>query len=85
MEISIRQVGALLTMQLSEETKVPSREEDRGTDGQERMGRVIDLGRLAVHYGWIPLILYVGRRVQKTVDADGRVYTKFAETGVVEV
>ncbi|KIM95911.1 hypothetical protein OIDMADRAFT_20879 [Oidiodendron maius Zn] len=34
-------------MQLSEETK-------------ERIGKVIDLSRVAIHYGYLPLILYLG-------------------------
>ncbi|KAH8600798.1 TOM7 family-domain-containing protein [Bisporella sp. PMI_857] len=34
-------------MQLSEETK-------------ERIGKLIDLSRVAVHYGYLPLIVYLG-------------------------
>ncbi|CZR58972.1 TOM complex component Tom7 [Phialocephala subalpina] len=34
-------------MQLSEESK-------------ERIGKVIDLSRVAIHYGYLPLILYLG-------------------------
>ncbi|KAI4743462.1 hypothetical protein E4T50_06177 [Aureobasidium sp. EXF-12298] len=34
-------------MQLSEETK-------------ERISRVIDISRVAVHYGYLPLIIYLG-------------------------
>ncbi|KAF2158180.1 Tom7-domain-containing protein [Myriangium duriaei CBS 260.36] len=34
-------------MQLSEETK-------------ERIGRLIDFSRNAIHYGYLPLILYLG-------------------------
>lgn len=39
------------------------REERRiGTDvdGQERITRLIDLSRVVVHYGYLPLILYIG-------------------------
>ncbi|CAG8984020.1 hypothetical protein HYALB_00002960 [Hymenoscyphus albidus] len=34
-------------MQLSEETK-------------ERIGKFIDLSRVAIHYGYLPLIVYLG-------------------------
>ncbi|KAF2086817.1 Tom7-domain-containing protein [Saccharata proteae CBS 121410] len=34
-------------MQLSEETK-------------ERISKIIDVSRVAVHYGYLPLILYLG-------------------------
>ncbi|TVY67537.1 Mitochondrial import receptor subunit tom7, partial [Lachnellula suecica] len=34
-------------MQLSEETK-------------ERIGKVIDISRVAIHYGYLPLIIYLG-------------------------
>ncbi|KAL2067930.1 hypothetical protein VTL71DRAFT_16028 [Oculimacula yallundae] len=34
-------------MQLSEETK-------------ERIGKVIDFSRVAIHYGYLPLIIYLG-------------------------
>ncbi|KAI5854917.1 TOM complex component Tom7 [Tricharina praecox] len=34
-------------MQLSEETK-------------ERISRIIDLSRVAIHYGYLPLIIYLG-------------------------
>ncbi|KAH6684154.1 TOM7 family-domain-containing protein [Halenospora varia] len=34
-------------MQLSEETK-------------ERIGKLIDVSRVAIHYGYLPLILYLG-------------------------
>jgi len=27
---------------------------------KERISRVLDAGRVALHYGWIPLVLYVG-------------------------
>jgi len=37
----------LVNMQLSEETK-------------ERISRVIDISRVAVHYGYLPLIIYLG-------------------------
>ena len=30
------------------------------SDLQERIARVIDMGRIAIHYGWLPLILYIG-------------------------
>ncbi|CAD0109876.1 unnamed protein product, partial [Aureobasidium uvarum] len=36
-----------VNMQLSEETK-------------ERISRVIDISRVAVHYGYLPLIIYLG-------------------------
>ncbi|KAK6330828.1 hypothetical protein TWF718_003026 [Orbilia javanica] len=34
-------------MQISEETK-------------ERITRIIDISRVAIHYGYLPLILYIG-------------------------
>ncbi|CAD6501719.1 BgTH12-01969 [Blumeria graminis f. sp. triticale] len=34
-------------MQFSEETK-------------ERIGKIIDLSRVAIHYGYLPLIVYLG-------------------------
>ncbi|PMD28440.1 hypothetical protein NA56DRAFT_696211 [Hyaloscypha hepaticicola] len=34
-------------MQLSEESK-------------ERIGKIIDISRVAIHYGYLPLILYLG-------------------------
>jgi len=27
---------------------------------QERIGRIIDVSRVAIHYGYLPLILYLG-------------------------
>lgn len=27
---------------------------------KERISRVLDAGRVALHYGWIPLVLYIG-------------------------
>ncbi|KAI5804060.1 mitochondrial outer membrane translocase complex, subunitt Tom7 [Peziza echinospora] len=29
-------------------------------ESKERITRLIDVGRIAVHYGYIPLILYLG-------------------------
>ncbi|KAF8416508.1 TOM7 family-domain-containing protein [Tirmania nivea] len=29
-------------------------------ESKERISRLIDVGRIAVHYGYIPLILYLG-------------------------
>lgn len=29
-------------------------------DGQERITRLIDLSRVVIHYGYLPLILYIG-------------------------
>ena len=46
-------------VQLSEETKVPHGMKGH-SNGKERIGRVIDMGKVAVHYGWIPMILYIG-------------------------
>jgi hypothetical protein len=51
-------------VQLSEETKVYNTslhiEEIWLLMLQERIGRVIDMGKVAIHYGWIPMILYIG-------------------------
>ncbi|KAL5121724.1 mitochondrial FAD carrier protein flx1 [Pleosporales sp. CAS-2024a] len=30
------------------------------TDVQERIARIIDVSRVALHYGYLPLILYLG-------------------------
>ncbi|KIM46432.1 hypothetical protein M413DRAFT_24159 [Hebeloma cylindrosporum] len=27
---------------------------------KERIGKVVEVGRTILHYGWIPLIIYVG-------------------------
>lgn len=27
---------------------------------KERISRVFDAGRVALHYGWIPLVIYIG-------------------------
>lgn len=34
---------------------------------QERIGKVIDMGKLAIHYGWIPMILYIGKYPRKNL------------------
>lgn len=62
-------------MQLSEETKVrhpplppplsqlprvPRPRPAPADTPQERISRLIDLSRVAVHYGYLPLILYLG-------------------------
>jgi len=51
--------------QLSEESKV--RQSSRRcshqqvlTQLQERIARIIDVSRVAIHYGYLPLILYLG-------------------------
>ncbi|ORX92295.1 TOM7 family-domain-containing protein [Clohesyomyces aquaticus] len=49
---------------LSEESKVPGSAYpasiDMLTPSQERIARVIDVSRVAIHYGYLPLILYLG-------------------------
>ena len=51
-------------MQLSEETKVGHLQRrvctQANTCTQERIGRLIDLSKTAIHYGYLPLILYLG-------------------------
>ncbi|KAI1104331.1 TOM7 family-domain-containing protein [Jackrogersella minutella] len=36
-------------------------------ESKERIGKIIDIGRVAMHYGYLPLILYLGmpRRVSR--------------------
>lgn len=53
--------------QLSEESKVGNGlerhaqlEEHTLTVYQERIARIIDVSRVAIHYGYLPLILYLG-------------------------
>ncbi|QNP95446.1 YALIA101S09e01090g1_1 [Yarrowia lipolytica] len=29
-------------------------------ESRERISKVLDLGRVALHYGWIPFVIYVG-------------------------
>ncbi|KAL2106995.1 hypothetical protein VUR80DRAFT_5840 [Thermomyces stellatus] len=29
-------------------------------ESKERIGRIMDISRVAIHYGYIPLILYLG-------------------------
>ncbi|KAI5862741.1 mitochondrial outer membrane translocase complex, subunit Tom7 [Durotheca rogersii] len=29
-------------------------------ESKERIGKIIDIGRVAMHYGYLPLILYLG-------------------------
>ncbi|KAK9798371.1 putative Tom7-domain-containing protein [Seiridium cardinale] len=29
-------------------------------ESKERIGKLIDVGRVAMHYGYLPLILYLG-------------------------
>jgi import receptor subunit TOM7 len=54
-----------MMFQLSEESKVrhsavrPHGEYDL-TLLQERIARIIDVSRVAIHYGYLPLILYLG-------------------------
>jgi TOM7 family len=42
------------------------------------------MGKVAVHYGWIPMILYIGI-VVFWGEADFRIYAEFASAGVLEV
>jgi hypothetical protein len=42
------------------------------------------MGKVAVHYGWIPMILYIGIVVFRG-EADGRIYAEFASADVLEV
>ena len=49
--------------QLSEESKVRTPTPPatlRLTIAQERITRIIDVSRVAIHYGYLPLILYLG-------------------------
>jgi import receptor subunit TOM7 len=51
--------------QLSEESKVRHHAQllARRTSAdskQERIARIIDVSRVAIHYGYLPLILYLG-------------------------
>jgi import receptor subunit TOM7 len=51
--------------QLSEESKVRTKKYITRDDGmlthrQERIARIIDVSRVAIHYGYLPLILYLG-------------------------
>lgn len=52
--------------QLSEESKVRTppnpllRSCTQANALQERIARVIDVSRVAIHYGYLPLILYLG-------------------------
>ena len=51
--------------QLSEESKVRHHAQllARRTSAdskQERIARIIDISRVAIHYGYLPLILYLG-------------------------
>lgn len=51
--------------QLSEESKVRHPVYSRRKDAiltrlQERIARIIDVSRVAIHYGYLPLILYLG-------------------------
>jgi len=52
------------SLQLSEETKVcsmpPSNALVELIMPQERITRVIDVSRIAIHYGYLPLIIYLG-------------------------
>ena len=31
-----------------------------GGNEQERISRILDAGRVAIHYGYLPLIIYLG-------------------------
>lgn len=42
------------------------------------------MGKVAVHYGWIPMILYIGM-VVFWGEADFRIYAEFASASVLEV
>jgi len=52
------------SLQLSEETKVCSMPPVNALVvlmmPQERITRVIDVSRIAIHYGYLPLIIYLG-------------------------
>lgn len=66
--ISTRKTTTHTTMifQLSEESR-------------ERISKVLDLGRVALHYGWIPLVIYVGEYecyTDRRCDTDTRCDTK---------
>lgn len=48
-------------------------------ESRERISKVLDLGRVALHYGWIPLVIYVGeydRRCDTVEDVTKRCDTK---------
>jgi len=53
----------MFKMQFSEETKVGGTAAyavEILTNYQERIARVIDVSRIAIHYGYLPLIIYLG-------------------------
>lgn len=53
----------MFRMQFSEETKVGDLADVCSkmlTEYQERIARVIDVSRIAIHYGYLPLIIYLG-------------------------
>ncbi|KAK3944144.1 TOM7 family-domain-containing protein [Diplogelasinospora grovesii] len=29
-------------------------------ESKERIGKIIEVSRIAIHYGWLPLIVYLG-------------------------
>lgn len=47
---------------LSEESKVSisCRFPHIASPNKERIAKLLDLSRVAIHYGWIPLIVYLG-------------------------
>lgn len=45
-------------------------------ESRERISKVLDLGRVALHYGWIPFVIYVGEyESEYSVGADTSVLT----------
>lgn len=71
-------------IQFSEETKVyelqESARESTDVQLQERISKIIDITREVVHYGYLPLILYLGKgwltTEQRICAHSGRLYTK---------
>ncbi|KAM7189637.1 hypothetical protein V8F20_010071 [Naviculisporaceae sp. PSN 640] len=38
-------------------------------ESRERIGRLIEVSRIAIHYGYLPLILYLGMQLRPLRDA----------------